>query len=191
LTSLFIENLGNFQFRSVPLPPDAQLFPIKGMLAQDLNQDALLDILIVGNEYSTHPNFGRQDAGNGLALMGVGNGKFIPQPNSGFFIPTDTRALAKIRVNNKPHFLVSANEDSLATFILKNEQTISYSFAFLPSEAYAHIYYKTAKTPRKIENYPFTSYLSFSPANSLLNKNLIEKIVTFNANHQLLRTLKP
>jgi hypothetical protein len=190
-SSLFIENLGNFEFRSVPLPPQAQLFPIKGMLAQDLNQDALLDILLVGNEYSTHPNFGRQDAGNGLALMGAGNGNFIAQPNSGFFVPTDTRALAKIMVNNKPYFLVSANDDSLYTFVLKNEQPVSYLFQFLPGEAYAHVYYKTSKTPRKIENIPFTSYLSFSPPNSLLNKSLIEKIVTFNANHRLLRTLKP
>ncbi|MCS6904446.1 MAG: VCBS repeat-containing protein [Bacteroidia bacterium] len=190
LSSIYLENLGNFQFRSTPLPFQAQLFPIKGMLACDINQDAWLDLLIIGNEYNTHPNFGRQDAGNSLVLLGQGNGNFTAQENTGFWVSSDARALTKIKIKNLPCFLASANQDSLFFFTLHKPQNYFY-FEFIPNEAYAHIYFKGSTQPRKLENIPVTSYLSYSSSSSFLNKNLIEKIITFNSTHQHVRTIKP
>ena len=40
----------------------AQMAPLNGMVAGDVNQDGFLDIIICGNDYGTEVSTGRYDA---------------------------------------------------------------------------------------------------------------------------------
>ncbi len=52
--SAWIENLGNGTFRIHPLPIEAQISPVFGMLSGDYNSDGNCDLLLTGNSYSSN-----------------------------------------------------------------------------------------------------------------------------------------
>ena len=66
-SAVFINN-GKGAFEQRSLPNEAQFFPVNGIQCMDLNKDGKLDLLLVGNDYSTEVETGRNDAGIGLAL---------------------------------------------------------------------------------------------------------------------------
>ena len=72
-------------------------------------------MLLAGNDYSTEVETGRNDAGIGLFLIGIGDGTFksVSAENSGFYIPGDVKAMEEITINQKPCFVVSKNRDRL------------------------------------------------------------------------------
>lgn len=72
----YIENKGNGQFTIQPLPAEAQAAPVYGMLAEDVDRDGNLDVLLTGNDYGMEPYSGRHDALNGLCLKVDGKGDF-------------------------------------------------------------------------------------------------------------------
>ncbi|CCG98702.1 ASPIC/UnbV domain protein [Fibrella aestuarina BUZ 2] len=101
--SMYIENKGNGadgspQFELHPLPMQAQLAPLFGMIAEDVDQDGNLDILAVGNDYSGEVLVGRYDALNGLYLRGDGKGGFVPRSlaESGFCVPGNAKGLVSL-----------------------------------------------------------------------------------------------
>jgi hypothetical protein len=55
-----------------PLPLQAQLAPVFGLVCADLDEDGNLDVLLTGNSFSTEVMAGRYDAGYGLCLLGDG-----------------------------------------------------------------------------------------------------------------------
>ncbi len=121
LRSLLLLNRGDGQFEQVALPFDAQLFPLKSILATDLTGDGNMDLLVGGNLYDVKPSMGgRQDAGFGLMLMGDGTGNFraMHHPESGFFVHGQTRSIQPVRLNNGIHgYVVARNNDTLKFFI--------------------------------------------------------------------------
>src|SRR6266699_2742104 len=70
--SLYLQNTGNGTFTSAALPNLAQISPIKGIIAHDVDGDGNLDLLVAGNLYESEPNTPRADGGNGLWLKGDG-----------------------------------------------------------------------------------------------------------------------
>ena len=119
MKSAYIENLGQDSFAIHPLPQAAQLAPIQGMLALDLNDDLFLDILLVGNNFGGELFGGKNDALNGLVLYGDGNGNFRAEnfAKNGFLVPGDARALVSFpKQDGKHHILASQNRDSLKLF---------------------------------------------------------------------------
>ena len=78
LQSCFIQNDGDGKFKLIPLPKEAQISPLNGMLADDFDGDGNLDVLINGNDFGTEVSIGRYDALNGLLLKGNGTGGFSP-----------------------------------------------------------------------------------------------------------------
>ncbi len=74
----YIENEGNGHFTIKPLPLETQAAPVFGMMAEDVDEDGNLDLLMVGNDYGMDPYTGRMDAFNGLYLKGDGKGNFQP-----------------------------------------------------------------------------------------------------------------
>jgi hypothetical protein len=117
--SLFLENLGDGRFTFHALPREAQYAPVFGMFPGDFNQDNLLDLLLVGNEFGYNAFWGRIDALNGLLLLGKGNGDFeaIKYPRSGFFVPGDAKALVGLPIDrNRLLAVASQNQDSLRVF---------------------------------------------------------------------------
>lgn len=122
--SMYIENKGlddkgNPLFGMHPLPTMAQLGPIFGMVAQDVDNDGNLDVVLVGNDYSGEVSIGRYDALNGLWLRGTGRGGFTPtSPSaSGFFVPGNAKGLVEITGANGQSLLVATqNRGRLSVF---------------------------------------------------------------------------
>jgi ASPIC and UnbV/FG-GAP-like repeat len=99
LRSCLLKNEGNGRFSLHPLPAQAQLSVINGMVAEDFDGDGQLDVLLSGNDFGTEPTVGRYDALNGLLLKGDGKGGFTPMSiaQSGIYLPGDQKALVKLR----------------------------------------------------------------------------------------------
>ena len=108
------------RFKLIPLPMEAQYFPVYGIKSADLNNDGNSDILLTGNLSATQPDFGSYDAGVGLVLLGDGKGNFKPMrpDQSGFITLGEGRDIAVIREANSgnPIYLVSRNNQTLLTF---------------------------------------------------------------------------
>jgi ASPIC/UnbV protein/VCBS repeat protein len=97
--SCLFRNDGHGRFTMIPLPAQAQLSVLDGMVARDYDGDGNLDLVISGNDYGTEVGTGRYDALNGLYLKGDGRGGFRPEKimASGIYIPGDGRALVALR----------------------------------------------------------------------------------------------
>ena len=99
----------------------AQISPIRGILAHDVDGDGNLDLIVAGNLYDAEPNTPRADAGNGLWLKGDGHGHLTPVPTaeSGFLASGDVTGLALIRTPTGNAVLVANNGDSLQAFTIR------------------------------------------------------------------------
>tara|TARA_B100000780_G_C21121815_1_gene454485 strand:+ start:257 stop:3571 length:3315 start_codon:yes stop_codon:yes gene_type:complete len=109
----------NGKLTAQKLPIQAQISPIKNSFVDDFNKDGFKDILLVGNHYGVEVETVRYDAGYGSILLGDGKNKFkfLPPSSSGFYIPTDSRAISSIKtINNSKMYLVTNNNDSIALF---------------------------------------------------------------------------
>ena len=118
-TSSWVENLGDGKFRVHPLPLAAQLAPVHGLLIDDFNKDHHPDILLTGNSSAANPFDGQYDAFNGLLLLGNSKGSFeaTTLSASGFFVPGEGRALAKlISADGKPIILATQSNGPLKCF---------------------------------------------------------------------------
>ena len=114
---LLINNNGKLTAKKLPI--QAQISPIKNSFVDDFNNDGFKDILLVGNHYGVEVETVRYDAGYGSILLGDGKNKFkfLPPTSSGFYIPSDSRAISSIKtINNSKMYLVTNNNDSIALF---------------------------------------------------------------------------
>jgi len=119
--SVYIENLGNGQFKITDLPNVAQLSNLNDMLVRDFNGDGALDVLAIGNLYVSEIETPRNDAGTGLLLLGNGNGSFSAKRGSeiGFFADRDAKKLVTLSNVQNDYFLVGNNDDVLQIFELQ------------------------------------------------------------------------
>jgi hypothetical protein len=116
-TSILL-NKGDGSFTVVPLPNAAQLAPVYGILAGDLERDGHVDLLLAGNFDGFKPEIGRMAASYGLLLRGDGNGHFTPVPRvkSGFFVAGQTRDIATVRTAHGEVLVVARNNDKPLIF---------------------------------------------------------------------------
>lgn len=162
----YLENRGNGQFVHQPLPAAAQKAPIYGILAEDLNSDGHLDLLLTGNDYGIDPYSGRHDAFSGLYLQGKGDGKFSPValPESGFFVKGDGKALAQIQTARQEKAIIATqNQGELLLFSPhgRNNRPANQWVDLETDDFSAEITYKNGKK-RRIEFYYGHTYLSQS-----------------------------
>ena len=116
-TSL-IENLGNGKFKIHPLPMEIQYAPIYGILLKDINDDDLLDVLVVGNDFGMEVQQGMADALVGLVLKNEGDLKMtaLSLDETHFYVPGDAKALVNVNLKNGNELIIaSQNNDSLKT----------------------------------------------------------------------------
>jgi ASPIC and UnbV/FG-GAP-like repeat len=159
--SALLHNNGNGTFSLMPLPREAQLSMINGMIADDFDGDGNLDVLMNGNDYGTDVTVGRYDALNGLLLKGEGQGGFQSNSilQSGIFIPGNGKALVKIAGANGRYLVAaSQNRGPLKVFRLKKNLKI---IPLEPMDVKALITYKNGKTLVE-EFYYGSSFLSQS-----------------------------
>jgi enediyne biosynthesis protein E4 len=117
-STVWIENLGNNQFKQHALPVEAQFAPVNTIIANDLDNDGNIDLLLAGNEYGTEFSTGRYDACYGLFLKGNGKGTFTVQNPalSGFIVEGDVRSMKLLHCNDQKNIVVGFNNDALKCF---------------------------------------------------------------------------
>ena len=122
-TSVALNN-GDGSFTLVPLPDEAQIAPVYGILATDLDHDGHTDLLLAGNFDGFRPEIGRMAASYGLVLRGDGKGHFTPlrASTSGFFVPGQSRDIARVRTPRGDLFVVARNNDRPLIFRLEQRK---------------------------------------------------------------------
>ena len=160
-SSVYLRNDGHGKFTMIPLPPQAQLSALNGMVADDFDGDGNLDVVINGNDYGTEVATGRYDALNGLMLKGDGKGGFTAQSilQSGIFLPGNGKSLAKLRSSSSKYLLAATeNRGPMKLFQLKTQ---SANFPINNNDVFATITYKNGKKQKR-EFYYGSSFLSQS-----------------------------
>lgn len=175
----YFENKGNGQFTVTSLPAEAQAAPVFGMLAEDVDEDGNLDIMMVGNDYGMEPYSGRHDAFNGLCLKGDGKGNFnaMPLVKTGLFVKGDAKGLAAITtINNQQLFIATQNQDSLLIFS-KHAASYQKLITLEANDVSATIIYEGNKK-RHVEFYYGSTFLSQSSRKIAIDKNVQQIIIT-------------
>ena len=119
LKSVYLKNNGNKKWNSIPLPEYAQLSMLNGMVAADLKNDGIKDIVTAGNFFPWRVQQGPLDAGIGLVLTNDGKGNFTPLTYSqtGLNIAGDVRNL--LPVKSAGGLLIIAVKNNGAIQVLK------------------------------------------------------------------------
>lgn len=118
LASVLARNNGNGSFTLIPLPREAQVTPLYGLLADDVDGDGRLDLLAAGNFHGFKPEIGRLASGFALMLRGDGAGGFtvLRSTESGFRVDGQARDIQRVRGPGGPVYLVSRNDNTLLAF---------------------------------------------------------------------------
>ena len=168
--SSFLENKGNGKFEMKILPALAQLAPVYGMVAEDINEDGNLDLVLSGNDYGNEIVNGHYDALHGLILSGDGRNNFRPLSidNSGVFIPGDGKGLTQIQIGNRLCLAAAQNKGPLNLFALRKATRV---LRFNDDDVQAIIHLKDGRM-RKHEIYYGNSFLSQSARLLLVNDSV-------------------
>jgi hypothetical protein len=114
---LFLNN-GDGTFEINELPTIAQFSAVRDILVRDFNLDGKMDLVLVGNNYSVRPSYGRYDASFGWCLLGdTGHGYNALMPvESGLKIIGDARRILPIEVLGKHYLVAAVNNGNLQIF---------------------------------------------------------------------------
>ena len=106
-------NDGDGTFTVRPLPPRAQLAPIYGIAAEDVDGDGAPDLLLGGNLHGVKPVQGRYDASYGHFLRAAGDGSFtaVPPVESNLYLQGEVRVLRLLRGARGQRYLLAARND--------------------------------------------------------------------------------
>ncbi len=118
LESAVLWNEGGNQFTLSALPLEAQVSPVFGIVADDLDGDGLVDIWLGGNFYAAKPQVGRHDASRGVFLKGSSDRNFthLPPNTSGLYVKGEVRDAVVIKTNGSNRILVARNNDIALLF---------------------------------------------------------------------------
>lgn len=112
-SSILLNNRKN-TWQLLPLPVEAQVSPVYGIVAEDFNGDRYIDILLGGNLYGVKPEMGRYDASYGTLLLGNSGGKFTSVPNRqiGLRLEGEVRDMAVVAKSAKSIAVVVARNNA-------------------------------------------------------------------------------
>lgn len=118
LESAVLRRGADGRFAFTPLPLEAQLTPIYGIVTDDVNGDGRLDILLGGNFDGVKPDIGRMAASEGVVLLGRPDGAFTAMRplESGFRVRGQVRGLARISTRSGARILVARNSATPLVF---------------------------------------------------------------------------
>ena len=137
LETSVILNQGDGEFAVQPLPYEAQLAPVYGIVAEDLDGNGHTDLLLAGNFHGFEPKFGRLAASYGLYLRGDGTGSFEPVParESGFFVRGEVRDMQIVdHAEHGPLVVVARNDDAVKVIQPLGGDEGAYAAAATPDE---------------------------------------------------------
>jgi hypothetical protein len=106
-------NLGNWNFEIKALPKASQMSTINAIIAEDINEDGYIDLVMAGNLYGSEVETTRGDAGIGVVLLGAGDGSFksVSHFDSGFFAPKDARRITWFSEKDGKVIVVNNNDE--------------------------------------------------------------------------------
>ncbi len=101
-----------------PLPRMAQVSPVFGIVADDLDGDGKIDLWLGGNFYALKPQAGRHNASKGVFLKGNGGRSFtyVSTEEAGIKVDGEVRDAGVIQVNGSKHLIVTRNNASVLLF---------------------------------------------------------------------------
>jgi hypothetical protein len=178
LTS-YMENLGNGKFVLKALPQVTQYAPVNGLQTDDVNNDGNLDLILVGNDFGNEIISGRYDALNGAVLFGDGKGEFssLSTMESGFLVPGDAKALARLNGKANDMFIATQNKDSLMIYVKSMKTDPEFRvYKPLPSDSWAELVYKNGQI-EKVEFYFGAGYLTQSTRTVSIPDNVTKLII--------------
>lgn len=186
LSSSFVENLGNGKFKLTPLPWQAQVAPVFGILPYDVDADGLMDLLMVGNDYGMELLQGRADAFYGLVLKNNGGNNFsaMDLDRSKFMVPYNARALVRVALaGEKEIILATQNRDDMCVFA--PAKPAGKTILLQPGEVKAKITLKNGQT-RLMEFYRGSSFVSQS-SRSVVMDGSVQRVVLMDGGGKVLR----
>jgi len=181
MQSVWVENLGNEQFKIHPLPLETQLAPIYGIYPMNIDDDEFTDLVLVGNDFGMETQQGKADAFLGLVLKNNEGAEFVPIPleESHFLVAGDAKALVAINQGNENLLLAaSQNNDSLKVFDL-HKMNLKKLIKVLPNETKAEVEFLDG-TKSLTEFYWGSSFQSQSSRALPISKN-VKKVRFFDA----------
>ena len=120
--STVFENKGDMNFEPIPFYHQAQLSSINDIVADDLNEDGIPDLIMAGNLLFSEVETPRNDAGYGLIMLGSDGNRYesIPAPEVDFFGEGEVKKIKPVQVGNKyTAYLVAQNNGPLKAFRYK------------------------------------------------------------------------
>jgi hypothetical protein len=119
--SVTLLNRGD-HFAVVPLPTEAQLAPVFGVVIADFDGDGIEDVLLSQNFFAVNPDDWRQAAGRGLLLLGEGEGRLRPVPGqeSGVRVYGEQRGCAAADYDGDGRTDVVITQNANRTILLQN-----------------------------------------------------------------------
>jgi len=117
-------NDGTGRFRLDSLPFRAQLAPMYGLLATDVDEQQGPEILMGGNLTAVKPQAGSYDASYGVALRGSAGRRYdeITGPESGFTVSGEVRSVRLLEREGEDLVLVARNDDAIKLFRINRWQ---------------------------------------------------------------------
>jgi enediyne biosynthesis protein E4 len=115
-------NNGAQGFSEIPLPWQAQLTTYKDAVMVNANDDALPDVLLVGNFFNNNIQMGSYDAAAATILINKGKGQFAVEQSIAPAIIGQVRHVKKMLINKQEAWLLAKNNDSLA--VLKRVKSL-------------------------------------------------------------------
>ena len=119
--TIIIENNGNGNFEIKKLPKHAQFSPTLSIETHDLNNDGYLDIFAVGNVFGSEVETIRYDASRNYVLSGHEDGDFQFINDVSYFNNYEAKAIKKIVINNRVHFIILNKNSDLKILRLREQ----------------------------------------------------------------------
>ncbi len=109
LRSGIFENTGSaFQFH--PLPDVAQFGPVNSILCEDIDDDGIVEIIVVGNDHGIEVLGGQQDALPGLVMKKSKDWEYKVKR---LFEASDARKIRSIEIGEQKFWLIARNSNRL------------------------------------------------------------------------------
>ncbi|MFB6248483.1 MAG: VCBS repeat-containing protein [Salinibacter sp.] len=120
MASIVAWNDGNGHFRVDSLPFRAQLAPMYGVLAAEIDGRKGKEILMGGNLDAVKPQAGAYEASHGVALAAGSSRTYqeVPTTESGFSVAGEIRALRALEHDGRVLFIVARNDRKMKIFKL-------------------------------------------------------------------------
>ncbi|RXG11992.1 VCBS repeat-containing protein [Leeuwenhoekiella aestuarii] len=117
--SVYLENLGNGDFRIKHLPVVAQLGPTMSFAFSDINKDGHLDVVGIGAIHEAEVETVKYDSNVGYVLLGDSKGGLKPYKDISFYNDLNAKHMKQMNIGNESYLLIANNNRPLTIFKIK------------------------------------------------------------------------